>query len=448
MISDQQVIDTIAAYKQIYSHPAYHCHYVKTPNFDRLVLNGYSFIESHSVNPVSTPGRACVFTGVYATENGVIDNNIGIDPNVPNMGEWFQQKSNYNRVYCGKWHAGGPWNYPEITGNRKIPGFDTMPVAVSGTGDFNDYQVSAAVGGYIRNYNEANPFLIVAAFMNPHDIAYEFNGDFMPDDDRFVSDIENVLPPNQTWDYQMPSSIRIDERSEIHWRNLNYYYRRMVEKLDSDVGRLLDAVEERDDETLVVFTSDHGEAAGRHKRQGKWDPFEESIRVPLIFYLKNRISANKIDVKNIVKSIDIFPTLCDYAGIESPPNCKGQSLRELLEEQPTTKTFDTAITEYKRIGRVVRHGDFKYIKEYSTKGNIDKPYIRISDNAEEAFVACEGRLRYKENGVKLLFNIKNDPWEMKNLATDTRYKDKLEEMEQVLIAWEKSLKPGKYFIRQ
>jgi hypothetical protein len=148
IISDQQGIDTMAAYKEHFKHEAYLGHWLKTPNFDRMVAGGYSFLESHSTNPVCCPARSSLFTGRYSSETGVTYNNIGIDQQVPNMGEWFEQNSNYNRVYCGKWHAGGQWNYPDVEGDRKIPGFETIPVGVSGTGDFNDFQVAGALKGF------------------------------------------------------------------------------------------------------------------------------------------------------------------------------------------------------------------------------------------------------------------------------------------------------------
>ena len=110
IISDQQGIDTISAYKEFFIHEAYLCHWVKTPNFDRMVAGGYSFLDSNSTNPVSCPARSSIFTGRYSNETGVTDNNIGIDKNIPNMGEWFEAHSDYNRVYCGKWHIGGQWN--------------------------------------------------------------------------------------------------------------------------------------------------------------------------------------------------------------------------------------------------------------------------------------------------------------------------------------------------
>ena len=151
IISDQLNIDAIAHYKNHYQHPAYGGHWVKTPHLDRLAQEGYSFIESHTPDPICSPSRSCMFTGRMAIETGVVKINIGLDKNIPNMGQWFEQHTDYRRVYCGKWHIGGHWNYPRVSGPRKIPGFDTLPVGGSGMGIYTDPQVSNSASSFIAN---------------------------------------------------------------------------------------------------------------------------------------------------------------------------------------------------------------------------------------------------------------------------------------------------------
>ncbi len=452
IVSDQQGIDTIAAYKEHFSHEAYLGHYLKTPNFDRMVAAGYSFLESHSTNPVCCPARSSLFTGRYSTETGVTYNNIGIDEQVPNMGQWFETNSDYTRVYCGKWHAGGQWNYPDVDGNRKIPGFKTIPVGVSGTGDFNDFQVSGALKGFIMNYKEDQPFLAVAGLMNPHDICYWtpqlFGDELVPKTDLFgLGDSRPPLPPNFEFKFQDPNPGQQVKYSKEEWQNYLYDYCRMVEKVDADLGRLLDAVDSRNDETLVIFTVDHGEGSARHKRVQKWHPFEQSVKVPFIAYLPGSVKANTIDQKNIVSGIDLMTTVCDYAGIPSPPKCKGRSLRPLFETGETNNKMDIAFAEFQHTGRVVRKGDFKYIKIYEYSKEPDKPFVRLEDDQSEKFQPCAGSSRYKDNS-KLLFNIVNDPWELTDLSDDPDYALKLNELDALLAEeWEKKIIPGTHFDR-
>ena len=453
IVSDQQGIDTIAAYKNHFKHPAYFSHWLKTPNFDRMVANGYSFLESHSTNPVSCPARSSLFTGRYSTETGVTYNNIGIDKEVPNMGQWFEKHAGYNRVYCGKWHIGGAWNYPDTEGTRKIPGFETIPVGVSGTGDFNDFQVSGAMKAYIMNYRGDKPFLAVAGLMNPHDICYwtpQLHGNkLVPGTDLYgLGDQRPPLPPNFNFAFEDPFKKQQVKFTEEEWRNYRYDYCRMIEKLDADLGRLLDAVDSRNDETLVIFTSDHGEGSARHKRVQKWHPFEQSVKVPFIVYMPRRIKKGIIDSRNIVSGIDLMPTVCHYAGIDAPPGCMGRNLSRLLETGVTDDTMDYAFAEFQNTGRVVRKGDFKYVKVYENSGKNDLPFIRISDGMPEKFVRGNGNSRYKIKPDRLLFNLKEDPWEITNLATDPAYAGKINELDRLLAeVWEEKIVPGTHFDR-
>lgn len=453
IISDQQLIDTIAAYREFFSHEAYLCHWLKTPNFDRMVAGGYSFLESHSNNSVCCPARSTVFTGRYSIETGVTYNNIGIDENVPNMGEWFEANSDYNRAYCGKWHAGGEWNYPDVEGARKIPGFETIPVGVSGTGDFNDFQVSGALKGYIMNYNEGKPFLAVAGLMNPHDICYwtpQLYGDkLVPESDIFeLGNTLPPLPPNYNFNFDDPFPKQQIKFTKEEWQNYLYDYCRMIEKLDADLGRLLDAVDSREDDTLVIFTSDHGEGAARHRRVQKWHPFEQSVKIPFIAYMPGHIKENVVDHKHFVSGIDIMTTVCEYSGIPAPPNCMGRRLKGLLEKGETKDVMDFAFAEFQHTGRVVRKGDFKYVKIYNYSGVPDKPFIRHEDGQPEKFQPCAGSSRYETSLHKLLFNLKDDPWELNDLSANPAYSGKLDEMDLLLAEeWEKKIIPGTHFDR-
>jgi arylsulfatase A-like enzyme len=454
IVSDQLNIDSIHAYRYHFTHEAYGCHWIKTPNLDRMVSNGYSFMESHSNNPLSSPGRSCIFTSRYSTETGITYNNIGIDEAVSNMGQWFEKYCDYDRVYCGKWHAGGKWNYPDIDGNRKIPGFDTIPVGVLGTGDFNDFQVSGALRGYIQNHGYDKPFLAVAGLMNPHDICYWTIWDrgrrLVPDQDLFkLGDSLPPLPPNFHFDFEDPEpQMQRNDRTEIEWKNYIYDYLRMVEKLDQDIGRLLEAVDGRKDQTLVILTSDHGEGAGRHRRVQKWHPFEQSVKVPLIYYMPEAIRKGVIDKEHIICQLNLMPTVCDFAGIPIPPESQAKSLRTLLLNDNSSMVLDTAIIEFRHIARIVRKGDFKYVKYYEFSGDQDKPFIRKSDGQAEKFTPCVGRERYVESSKRLLFNLKEDPWETKDLSKNNNYHAIMEELELVLInQFELAVKPGSHFDR-
>ncbi|WP_352423248.1 sulfatase-like hydrolase/transferase [Proteiniphilum sp.] len=461
IISDQQNIDSIAAYNHIFKHEAYHCHWVKTPNLDRIVKKGYSFIESRSVNPVSSPARSSFFTGRYTVETGVTNNGLGIDMNVPNIGEWLSKYGYYN-VYCGKWHAGGRWTYPEVEGNCIVPGFETLPVGMTApglTGDYVDYQVSGALSGFIRNYSDEKPFFAVAGLMNPHDICY-WKGKFLPEDDRFgLGEERPPVPPNQVAEFELEFKDmdihrqlfekRNDHFSEDEWRNYIYDYQRMIEKVDSDVGRILDAVEARNDETLVIVTSDHGEGAARHKRTEKNSPYEESLQVPLIFYLPSKVRQNVYDTSNMVSGLDIMPSICGFAGIPTPPNCRGENLWPIVTGKSHSKKRNFTISELKQTIRIVKKGDFKYVKFYQYSGERERPFVRKNDGGFEKFQPGNSRDQYVESAIKLLFNLKKDPWENENLAKDSQYSEVIDRMEELLQReYESVVIPGTSYVRQ
>ena len=455
IISDQINIDTIAAFAPHYKDPAYGSHWVRTPNLDRLAKEGVSFMESHSANPVCCPSRSCMFTGRMATETGVITNNIGIDENVPNMGQWFEQHSNYRRVYCGKWHIGGAWSYPEVSGPRKIPGFDIMPVGGSGSGIYIDPQVSNSVSSFILNDTESTPYLIVASFMNPHDCCYWFmnqGGLSVTDerDDFHLNEQWPILPPNFQYDFKVPHGLEPYRLfpNDTAWRNFTYDYYRQVEDVDENVGRVMDAVRQRNDDTVVIFIGDHGEGLGRHHLVSKWHPFESSVKVPFIIWNPKRIKADVLDTEHLINNVDIMPTLCSYAGIEPPPNFRGLNLRPIVDKdvRAPVQWRDNVYSEFQLTGRMIRTRKYKYVMKYRSGGNFEAPFVKKSDGSHTAFVPGQGE-DYEEDPNQLLFDMENDPWELKNLVDDPTCAKVVEEHRAILRHWEATLVPGHHFDR-
>ncbi len=208
IVCDQLCLDAISGYKPYFTDPAWGCHWVDTPNLDRMISNGTSFLLSHSVNPVCSPARSCLFTGRMAIETGVTRNVVGIDREVPNLGQWFAAHTDHRSIYCGKWHAGGNWCNAELTGPRQIPGFEAIPTANS-DGQVQDYEISTSIAALIRNWRESRPFFAVAGLHNPHDICYYskwLSGDVLtPPDDIFeLGEKRPILPPNYNYDFPEP----------------------------------------------------------------------------------------------------------------------------------------------------------------------------------------------------------------------------------------------------
>ncbi len=447
ILTDQQNIDTIGAHAAHFTHPAHGPRWVSTPNLDRLVRRGVSFLESHSVNPVCSPNRSCLMTGRMAVETGVIVNNYGICRDVPNVAQWFASHGDYRRFYCGKWHL--PAGYPAPEGPAAAEGFEVIPLGGTSCGDFNDYAVSQSTQAFLRSYRDDAPFLYVASLMNPHDICYwtpPLGGTVITRDADHcrLGDRLPPLPPNHDYAFEAQdpyAAQRITVWDEAHWRNYAYDYYRMIERVDADVGRMLDAIEDRDDETLVIFTSDHGEGLGRHRRVQKWHPFEQSLKVPLIVSCPGRIRENAIDTTHLTMSVDVVPTLCDFAGIPPPPNCRGRSLRPLLEGDPAVEWREHAYAEFQRAGRVLRTPRFKYAKFYRRSNKELEPFLDASGATSAFDPARIGDFQVED--ARFLFDLQADPWETKNLAGDPQFADVVRDHDRLLRdAWEKRLIPG------
>jgi len=454
VVCDQMNLDAIAVYKTHFEHRSWICHWVDTPNLDELVHSGVSFTESHSTNPVCCPARSSMFTGRFSLETGVVINNIGIDQAVPNMGQWFANHSDYDRVYCGKWHAGGPWNNPSVSGPRKIPGFDTLPNGPDNWGRHMDYGVSSSVEAYVRNHRGEKPFLAVAGFMDPHDICF-WTGDLMKGQRR-ITDFFNIgetlpdLPPNlnYTFDEIWKSPVNY---SDMEWQNYIYDYCRMIERLDRNVGRLLRAVQDRGDDTLLLFTSDHGDGVGRHSRVSKWHPYDESVKVPFVAYgPKLGIRQNVIDTTHLVSGVDIMATVCDYAGIAPPPHQRGLSLRPLLEGR-SVPWREAVFCELQEVGRVIRSERYKFVMSYKksapdARKQLNESYLTLDGKASMFLPGEESRLQ-RVSGT-MLFDMKADPWETRNLAMDSNYQGIIAEHEVLLAQVEKNIIPGREYTRK
>jgi arylsulfatase A-like enzyme len=453
IVTDQMNIDAISAYRNHFKDKHWGAHWVATPNLDRMVEQGTSFTESHSTNPVCGPARSSIFTGRMTTETAVTYNNIGLDKDIPNMGEWFEQNSNYERFYCGKWHVGGPWNYPHVEGPRKIPGFTTIPVGHGGTGDFIDFQVSGLANSWIRNYKRNNPFLLVASLMNPHDICFWTKAlagkkAVAPDDYYKLDKDLPDLPPNHEVFHEGWGGAPTKYFSKMEWRNYAYDYYRMVEKMDADVGRILNAVDSREDETIVLLTSDHGEGLGRHSRVQKWHPFDESIKVPFLVYYPGKVQKGIINNTHLVSGVDMMSTVCDFAGINAPDEVSGYSLRPLLEGKTDIEWRDHVYAEFGLTGRIIRTKQFKYVKKYEKSGQPLKPFVLKENGNPSGFIKGRGSDNFKEVTEKLLFDMENDPWEMNNLANLPEYKEVRRQHEELLVNhWENKLVQGKPFLR-
>jgi len=213
---------------------AYGNEYVHTPNLDKIVREGYSFMESYTAMPQCCPARASWFTGRMSKEHGVVVNSYPIDPDIPDLGQWLR-KVGYETVHTGKWHVSG----------RKVTDSFQVLHRGSGHGELGDSTVARSAVAYLKNRTGRKPFFLSVGFLNPHDCCFPASRDGGPGKYAFAAKIKDKLPPlpaNFDKDYRNTGMQQIQNWSHQDWRYYIYSYYRMVEMVDAEVGRVYDAV--------------------------------------------------------------------------------------------------------------------------------------------------------------------------------------------------------------
>ena len=195
------------------------------------------------------------------------------------------------------------------------------------------------------------------------------------------------------------------------WQYYAWSYYRQVEMVDAAMGRILDALENSPhaDNTLVVFSSDHGDAMGCHRLVHKLSLYDAAVRVPMIVSWPGHVAENRVDRTHLVSGFDLAPTLCDYAGTAPPPDMRGpQPARADRGRRPAWREYVVAHNYV--VGRMVRSARYKYIA-------------------------------YQGDRTDQLFDMVDDPGETRNLAADAAAAGPLAEHRRMLAEWESQLKP-------
>jgi len=413
VMTDQQHLETISARG---------CAHVATPGLDGLCRRGTTFRCAYSGHPLCSPGRSSLWTGRMPSETGVVQNGRPIHKSIPNVGQWFRDRTNYETVYVGKWHL--PRSF-----THNVPGFTTLTPGVNGQGNLGDTSTALACEGYLRNRSSGRPFLMVASFFQPHDICQWLRlNQSVPSEGRYPS-LADALPP-------LPANFAANEAeagalcrqrdgdepgatkgrwTPDHWRYYRWSYYRHIEMVDAEIGRLLAALDAtgRTGDTLVVFTSDHGEGLAHHQMVRKNFLYDEAARVPLIVSLPGEVPADGDDVRSLVSGVDVVPTVCDYVGIAPPPQQRGRSLRPVLEgkARQAAPFVVSEVTSRGTLARMVRSDRYKYIT-------------------------------YKGDPVEQVFDMQTDPGETRNLAGASEAASVLEDHRRMLAEWEQRLIPA------
>ena len=369
--------------------------YLRTPAMDSIARRGTRFERAYCMNPMCVPSRFCLFSGRRGSEIGLVNNNddlINQDPAAISekaLG-WQMRKAGYRTAYGGKTH------FPLGLQPEDL-GFETI------SRDDRDELAEDCARFLAHNHDE--PFLLVASFINPHDICHMAIRDFadtplekrlsqpdrielteldaalkIPDGvskDEFFRRVCPPLPDN----FEIPSdeaeAIRLmqarspfkrkarERYSDENWRMHRYAYARLTERVDSQIGRLLAALRRYglEENTVVVFTSDHGDMDASHRMEHKTAFYEEAARVPLLIAGPGMAQGAVDDQHLVSNGLDLLPTFCAVAGIELPAELEGRSLLPLLTAAKAA-VWRAALPVESELGQMIVQGDFKYSRYY------------------------------------------------------------------------------------
>lgn len=385
--------------------------WLKTPAMDAIASAGIRFNCAYATNPVCVPSRFSLQTGRFPTEIGMREND---HPEIDSakvkslysqsLGYLFQQ-AGYQTYYGGKVHlpvsgsAINLWGYEQLTLNER----DSLAIVCA---DF-----------LMTRKRDSKPFLLFASFINPHDICYDAIRWASPESNlakhtpleldealrlpEGVSEnefFEKYCPPlpdnHQPMNGELSSvdslaklrpfrqAVR-EKWSEKDWRMHRWAYMRLTERVDAQIAIVMAALKRSglSENTIVVFTSDHGDLDAAHKLEHKTILYEEAARIPFVISYHWMKHKGTIDSEHLVSNgLDLLPTLCDFAGIKSPADLMGKSVVPLTTQE-TPPTWRDHIFLETETGYMIHTGRFKY--ELDDIGKIREMFVDLkTDNGE------------------------------------------------------------------
>jgi arylsulfatase A-like enzyme len=453
LYTDQQRWDTIGYGRGAHYGGNPHIH---TPNLDRLAQEGALMANAFCNNPVCMPSRQSMLSGQYPSTLGCTTNGIEMDPEVWTLPRMLQPYG-YHTANIGKLHFKNHANRDHREPHPRY-GFDTL-VLSDEPGCYDDAyikwvaehapdQVEACrvstppawegppVDKHPRNTHEPYSFEGPEHLTHSAFVAEETLSFLRQHDPRrpffaiagFYAPHAPLNPPARFVEMYDPATLPLPHRDEApdrvpwqgldltddHWRKVKAYYYALISHVDDQVGRILRYLEESGlkDETLIIFTADHGEHLGDHGLIQKGPPgLESCAHVPLIVAPPAATGAGAVHPE-IIEAVDLAPTILDYCGVQAPPFFQGRSFRSLLAGDaytPRTSAFIEFKDPFRSSWKTVRTHDYKY-SVYRSGGD--------PATAEMA---------------ELLFDLRDDPHEQRNVAGDPAYGAALDRMRRELV---------------
>lgn len=417
-----------------------------TPSVDRLAREGVRFDRAYTCSPVCGPARSALLTGLYPHSNGVLANDMAPHLDLPTLGQRLQA-AGCRTGYIGKWHLDGSdyfgsgrcpagwdpacWfdgrNYLESLPDedarrlsRRILGPEDVATHRI-TSDFTHaHRIADRARQFIAEHRDED-FLLVVSIDEPHHPAI-CPEPFVSAFEKFLFPVPNADDPladkprgqrewarhtGPKWEENM---VREDGRAALHHPRhfaCNSY-------ADSQVGRVLDAIDATTPDALVVYTSDHGDMFGSHRLHGKGPcMYEEIVRVPFVVRWPGQAPAG-VPSAALMSHIDLVPTLLDFFGVCPPDLMQGRSMLAQFRE-PERRENAHVFLEFNR--------------------------FEIDHDGFGAFapIRCvfDGRFKLVVNLLDTdeLYDLQSDPAELKNLIADAASQPARDRLHGALIRW-------------
>ncbi len=406
---------------------------VKTPNLDRLAARGTVFENAYSPNPICASSRFAMMSGQYSSRIGAFDNGSEFPAAVPTFAHYLRSLG-YATCLSGKMHFVGPDQlhgfeervttdiYPSDFGwtadwKKQVEPYAPSQMSMRGVVesglcvrslqmDYDDDVANQSVQWLYDHVRRApdKPFLHVASFTHPHNpftISQKY-WDLYADSDIDMPAVP-FIPYEQrdAWSQRYYKLIRQDEHivTDNHIRSARHAYYSMISYLDEKVGMLLDALHATgtSENTVIIFTADHGEMLGERGMWYKFNPYEQAIRVPLFISGPGLRTGHRVGAN--CGLVDLLPTMLDLATNGKPPqladHCDGHSLKGWLNGIDSTWN-DEALIEF-------------------TSEGVYAP----------AFILRKGRYKYVycEGDPGILIDLQDDPHELRNLCKEDAFKN-------------------------
>lgn len=469
IFTDEQRPDTLAAYGN---------DQIDMPHLNALADQSIVFERTYVTQPLCTPSRGSLMTGRWPHMPGMpAINNETLSPDVPCLPEMIE-RGDYATAYHGKWHLGDEvfaqhgfdeWisiedgyqgYYSEgrdrnarssyhhwliEQGQQPAEGRHTFSRAEAAR--FPEHLGKPAFLGqeasrFIHEHVD-QPWMLCVNFLEPH---MPFFG---PRDDQYdPNDIP--LPPNfdAPPDETHPLKYRAMHRyyhehgfqgmplqTEADWRRMIANYWGLCSLVDTHTGRILDALRQTGqwDNTIIVFTSDHGDMMGSHQLLTKTIMYEESVRVPMLVKMPGQRSAHRVTCP--VSHIDLAPTLLDLLGQPIPADLPGQSLRPLMEGAQSETGRDVFVEQQGP------NSGLKNVDDCSSVHALTSPEaLAESVAAPVRTIVTPAGWKFSRSaiGEHLLYDLNTDPYEKRNLAPEPAQAERIEALTERIAAWQQA----------